>query len=360
MVDITDDADGANSTTNAREVLVGEQVKLSVTDAPLFGYTLAPEFPLPLPTVYSWNVPGKTIGSYYVAKGSSEGMPTPMLWTPLSSSVSFDWVDGLPGGATKTVSVGVNSAWGPTGLFANFTVYRPDVQTTASALTPVPQVYFTNTIDKKEIGFGSPKNPPVGMVWSATMLPSARNAANWQYCYVQIVNARLVVVSSKNVNPSAGWTVYKCGGPLSGLDKSFPYAGNYPYPGTISTDDSPYATIERGGFTLQISSFTAWLMCEPVGKVGDWVPLQQISWGCMALSTWSSGAWPSIVTSYLAVDGNYLYETAPKPGGFALNPRMVGGTYGVYAFQDTTSFPTWSTIVTATTGRDLIPVIPWS
>ncbi len=217
---------------------------------------------LPLPTLYGWDVPGIKIGGYYVANDNSIGMTIPMLSTPLSSSVSYCWVDGSAGGTTKTVNVGVITPWGPSKtLFGDFTVTKPTVEPTA---TLEPYANGTNDTGYLPAGKGSkginmykgafkstPLTTQVMIVFQGvppggdmeTVPGITFNASpvnvddDFQFAWVQVINNVSVVETLTDSrgqparNPPPLADIHS---PWNTLDNWFPYSSDY-----YEADDSP-------------------------------------------------------------------------------------------------------------------------
>lgn len=295
--------DGQPVTTSNNTTIVGERINLTAEVIPS-GTTVSN---------HAWTLPSTVVKDFVVSADHTQGNKVDVDGLN-TAGVNFVWVDG--GGAnvedftTKEVIYRVTTGGQQLEGRATFKVKRPVVSLVAETLTTnlliIPN---TNGTNRYELVFGN--STVDGIKFRNTTSPQIPANFGGTTQWVQIVNS-----SSRNLVFNG--TTYISENMLSGLDGCYPYEIR----GRGTTVDSPsigFDGLVTSSSTVTMNandSFTMWLMYNPnhTGN-GVWVPLKKVDWFWNAQATFN-GSWTH--------SGN----NSPNP-----------------AFQDTTTFPAWTSIV---------------
>lgn len=272
-----------NPVTSTQDVVVGQQIKLSVA---VEGGT---------PSNIQWSIPGIRIANYELNCPAGPRCTSGRVFelgNLNNQNVDFYWVDGGDG---RQVSVSLTVGNRQFSKEATFNVAKPTVNLTRV----LGQVRVRLEEDDWWLRFGGEDQAGIDFVASSFSGPQGNRA------FVQIANAvRRIQL------PSGNW----CRANLVGLD------GAYPYPGsTIGTaEDSPGNTISGLSRATANDSFQMYYMFRPTGVSGStiWVPLKVVNWG------WSGEA-----------------ETTKGDPPY----RLVTSAKNADPAAETTNFPQWTT-----------------
>jgi hypothetical protein len=244
---------GADVTNQTRDVIVGQQISLSLQVLPSTSSA----------TNIQWTVPGNRIANYVAT--SANGSVTP-LSNLQSAQLSFYWVDGANG---RQVTVTGKVAGVTFNKTTTFNVKRP----TASVTTTTDDVY-ANQLSIK-ITFGHDFVPGISFVQTVTYPQGFTGTTQW----VQIATP----LRRRKTNAGV-WQRWSG----AGLDTI------YPYWGSGNTNDSPSTFLDAShndGYIIveksMNDSFDMYLMFKPSGTNSIWVPLRKVSWFWSATGTYN-------------------------------------------------------------------------
>ena len=350
-VNVTDGLTDPNRGTATR-VNVGEKINLSVSPAPLI-------------SLVSWDVGGQRIHSYIA--NTYIGAVVPFFYNPLSSSVSYAWVDG----GSETVTATVLDPFGTDSAQATFNVKKPNAYPTAvlehaantlggtGYLTAAQGVDGINAF-QRVVGpnpdFQTPPwlyAPVVGFAGIAsngvtnrtiepgiTFYPCFPEGTDFKYAWVQVVH-------NYSVTQTLAFNSL-----VQGVSNAPPIKGNvldnrFPYAGEGNTSDSPRWLVpdstNRGfaGESYHVSfdfSATMWLICTP-NDGGYWIPLAKVDWGVEFGAT---------ATGHGTLNNNYNSSTWTVSGG----PSDADPTF--VATSGASDFPWWLGVGLNAPGADNI------
>jgi hypothetical protein len=305
--------DGQPVTASNNTTIVGERINLTAEVIP--SSTLSN---------HSWTIPSTAVKDFVVSADHSQGNKVDVDGLN-TAGVSFVWVDG--GGVnvedftTKEVIYRVTANGLQLEGRAAFKVKRPVVSLVADTSTTNFLITPSANGNNYKLIFGNDSNPNNiidGIKFRNTISPMFPTNFGGTTQWVQIANH-----SSRNFVFNGAAEIAE--NPPSGLDGCYPYT--LPR-GRGITEDSPFIGFEGLVTTSDTATlntndnYTMWLMFQPNSPGAAWVPLKKVNWSWNAQATLSNGNWTH--------SGN----NSPNP-----------------MFENTTDFPTWTSVVADRTGH---------
>jgi hypothetical protein len=271
--------DGNKVTGQSQDVVVGQQINLSVQILPSGTST----------TKTQWTIPGTTVGGYTIAAQSASATVSPMP-DLTATSITYYWVDGGDGRqVTFSFKVGRKSFSATT----TFNVKRPTSSFSSTSTGAVTIDSSCGGVLMLRYGCASGQNPVLGVSFSRQVTDPNGFPGDDEF-------AQVVTSTTRH-----RWN----GGTQLNLSGSNVLDGSFPYPGS---SDSPAQQFFPGDTQVSVDdSFTMWVIFKPSLQNSIWVPLKSISW------SWSG---------FGQSDGTMFSKSN--------SPNQTGA--------DTTTHPTWS------------------
>ena len=246
---------GTTKVTNeTQDVIVGEQIPLSVSVLPAGTSITNPQ----------WSIPGTTVGGYAVtytnptSATSASVIPTPSL---SASSVTYYWVDGADARQVK-FSYKVNGK--SFSVATTFNVKRPTSTFSSTSVANVTVDSSCAQLGGLNLRYGCNQMAPGITFDSTTTIPSGFSG-----------DTALVQVGTSISRDRFPGGVQKSLKGSNVLDTTFPF----PFSTGTMAFDAPAQPF--GGSDTQVDatdSYTIWLIFKPSNANSIWVPLKQLSW----------------------------------------------------------------------------------